>query len=116
MQERWGLLDGGWNRKYSEVSPELGGGRSPKNAKGVRGRSWKDSEMSSERKTSHPLTSTPSDPNSTPTFFRDSPSRSGDRATPTASNIKGHIIKVIHNIKGQGWSGLVGNAGQWPWS
>ena len=52
----WGLLDGGWNRKYSEVSPELEGGRSPKNAEGVRGRSWKDSEMSLERKTGRPLT------------------------------------------------------------
>ena len=58
MQERWGLLDGGWNRKYSEVSPELGGSWSPKNAKGVQGWSWKDSEMSSEWKTGRPLTST----------------------------------------------------------
>ena len=35
VQEHWGLLDGGQNRKYSKVSPELRGGRSPKNAKGV---------------------------------------------------------------------------------
>ena len=33
-----------------------------------------------------------------------------------ASNIKGHIIRVIHDIKGRGWSGSMGNAGQWPWS
>ena len=62
------------------------------------------------------LDSAPSDPNSTPTFFRDSLSHIGDRATPMASNIKGRVIKVICDIKGQGWLGLVGNAGQWPWS
>ena len=49
--------------------------------------------------------STPSDPNSALMFFGDSPSHSRDRVTPAASD-----------IKGQGWSGLVGNAGQWPWS
>ena len=32
------------------------------------------------------------------------------------SDIKGHIIKVICNIKGQEWSGSVGNVRQWPWS
>ena len=45
-----------WNRKYSEASLELGGGQSPKDAKGVRGQSWKNSEMFSEQKTGHPLT------------------------------------------------------------
>ena len=30
-----GTAEGTWDRKYSKVSPELGGGRSPKNAKGV---------------------------------------------------------------------------------
>ena len=44
--------------------------------------------------------STPSDPHSTPMFSGDSLSCSGDRATPAASDIKGHVIKVIHNIKG----------------
>ena len=44
--------------------------------------------------------STPSDPNSTPTFFGDSPSHSGDKVTPTTSDIKGQVIKVIRNIKG----------------
>ena len=58
--------------------------------------------------------STPSDPNSAPMFFRDSPNHSGDRATPAASNIKGQVIKVIHNIKGQWWSGSMGNARRWP--
>ena len=61
------------------------------------------------------LDSIPSDPNSTPTFLGDSPSCSGDKVAPTASDIKGHVIKVIPNIKGRGWSGLVGSAGQWPW-
>ena len=56
VQEHWGLLDGGRNRKYSKVSPELRGSWSPKNAGGIRGRSWKDSEMSSEQKTGRPLT------------------------------------------------------------
>ena len=45
------------------------------------------------------LGSTPSNLNSAPTFFGDSLSHSGDRATP-ASNIKGQVIKVIHDIKG----------------
>ena len=56
------------------------------------------------------MDSAPSNLNSTPTFFRDSLSCSGDRATPAASDIKGHDVKVICDIKGQGWSGLVGNA------
>ena len=60
--------------------------------------------------------STPSDPYSAPTSFGNSPSHSRDRVAPVASNIKGHIIKVIWNIKGQGWSGSVGNARKWPWS
>ena len=46
------------------------------------------------------LDSTPSDLNSAPTFFGDSPSHSGDRVAPTASDIKGRVIKVIHDIKG----------------
>ena len=54
--------------------------------------------------------STPSDPNFALMFFRDSPSHSGDRAAPMASDIKGHVTKVICDIKGQGWSGSVGNA------
>ena len=33
-----------------------------------------------------------------------------------ASDIKGCIIRVIHDIKGQGWSGSMGNARKWPWS
>ena len=60
--------------------------------------------------------SVPSDPNSALTFLRDSPSHSGDRAAPATSDIKGHVIKVICDIKGQVWSGLVGSAGKWPWS
>ena len=74
---------------------------------------------------SNPLPDTPSkgfsetsasNPNSTPMFFGDSPSRSGDRLTPMASNIRGQVIKVIRDIKGQWWSGSMGNAGWWPWS
>ena len=44
--------------------------------------------------------SAPSDLNSAVMLFGDSLSHSGDRVTPTASNIKGQVIKVIHNIKG----------------
>ena len=44
--------------------------------------------------------SAPSNLNSAPMFFGDSPSRSGDKVTPTTSNIKGQVIKVIHDIKG----------------
>ena len=44
--------------------------------------------------------SVPSDLNSALMFLRDPPSCSGDKAAPVASNIKGHVIKVIHNIKG----------------
>ena len=42
--------------------------------------------------------SAPSDPKSGPMFFRNPPSHSGDRATPTASDIKGRVIKVICNV------------------
>ena len=58
----------------------------------------------------------PSDLNSTPTFSGYSQGCSGDEVAPTASDIKGHIIRVICNIKGQGWPGLMGNARHWPWS
>ena len=46
------------------------------------------------------LDSIPSDPNSALTFLRDSPSHSRDRVAPTASDIKGRIVKVICDIKG----------------
>ena len=69
---------------------------------------------SSEGNSVTSLDSTPSGPNSTLTSFRDSPSHSRDRVAPAASNIKGCIIKVIHDIKGWGWSGSVGNARWWP--
>ena len=56
----WGLLEGAWNRKYSEVSLELGGSWSLKNAEGVQDQSWKNSEMLLEQKRGHPLTPLPS--------------------------------------------------------
>ena len=56
------------------------------------------------------LDSTPSDLNSAPTSFGNSPSHSRDRVAPAASNMKGHAIKVICDIKGQGRSGSMGNA------
>ena len=71
------------------------------------------SETSASSK-SNPETSsesTLSDLKSTPMFFRNSPSRNGDRAAPVASDIKGQVIKVIHDVKGRWWSGSMGNAG-----
>ena len=49
-------MEGVQNKKYSKVSLELGGSRSPKNAEGVQGQSWKNSEMFLEQKTGRPLT------------------------------------------------------------
>ena len=49
---------------------------------------------------SDPSPDTPSNPKSGPMFFENSPSCSGDRATPTASDIKGQVIKVIRDVKG----------------
>ena len=55
-----------------------------------------------------------SNPKSAPMFFGNSLSRSGDRAAPTTSDIKGQVIKVICDVKGRWWSGSMGNAGRWP--
>ena len=59
------------------------------------------------------LDSVPSNLTSDLTFFGDSLSHSRYKVTPIAFDIKGCIIKVICNIKGRGWSGLVGNARRW---
>ena len=58
--------------------------------------------------------SAPSNLNSPPTFFGDSLSRNGVRATPMASDIKGRVIKAICDVKGRWWSGSMGNTGRWP--
>ena len=75
-----------------------------------------ETSTSSEGSSETSSDSVPSDPNSAPTFLRNSPSRSRDKAVPVASDIKGHVVKVIRDIKGQGWSGSVGSSGRWPWS
>ena len=75
-----------------------------------------ESSTSSEGNPETSLDSAPSDLKSGLMFFRNPPSRSGDRATPTASDIKGWVVKVIHDVKGRWWSGSMGNAGRWPWS
>ena len=77
---------------------------------------YSETSASSEGSSETSSDSIPSDPNSAPTFLGDSPSHSRDKAAPVASNIKGCVVKVICDIKGRGWSGLVGNAGRWPWS
>ena len=74
-----------------------------------------ETSTSSKGNSETSLDSTPSSPNSTPMFFGDSLSYGRNRVAPTASNIKSHVIEVICDIKCQGWSGSVGNAGQWPW-
>ena len=74
-----------------------------------------ETSTSSEGSSETSSDSVPSDPNSAPMFLGDSPSHSRDKVAPVASDIKGHVIKVICDIKGRGWSGLVGNAGRWPW-
>ena len=75
-----------------------------------------ESSASSEGNPETSLDSAPSNLKSGPTFFGNPPSHSGDRVAPTASNIKGWVIKVIHNVKGQWWSGSMGNARWSPWS
>ena len=76
---------------------------------------YSETSASSKGSSETSLDSIPSDLNSTPTFLRDSPSHSRDKVAPTASDIKGHVIKVIRDIKGRGWSGSVGSARWWPW-
>ena len=68
------------------------------------------SSASSEGNPETSSDSAPSDPKSAPTFFGNPPSHSGDRATPVASDIEGRVVKVICNVKGQWWSGSMGNA------
>ena len=70
-----------------------------------------ESSTSSEGNPETSLDSTPSNPKSGPTFFGNPPSHSGDRAAPAASDIKGQVVKVIRDVKGQWWSGSMGNAG-----
>ena len=77
---------------------------------------YSETSTSSEGSSEISSDSIPSDPNSTPTFLGDSPSCSGGKAAPAASDIKGCVVKVLCNIKGRGWSGSVGSAGKWPWS
>ena len=59
-------------------------------------------DISSEAcsKTSTSTNSAPSNPNSTPMSSRYSWGCNGDRAAPMASDIKGHVIRVMCNIKG----------------
>ena len=76
--------------------------------------SCSETSTSSEGNPETSSDSAPSNLKSGLMFFGNSLSHSGDRVAPTASNIKGQVIKVIRDIKGQWWSGLMGNAGQWP--
>ena len=74
-----------------------------------------ETSTSSEGNLETPSVSAPSDPNSALTLLGDSPSCNRVRVTPTASDIKGQVIKVIRNVKGWWWSGSMGNARWWPW-
>ena len=71
-----------------------------------------ETSASSEGNLETSSNSAPSNMNSAPMFSRYSQSCSGDGVAPVASNIKGCVVKVICDIKGQGWSGLIGNARQ----
>ena len=73
-----------------------------------------ETSASSEGNPETSLDSAPSNLKSSPMFFGNSPSHSGGRAAPAASDIKGQVVKVIRDIKGRWWSGSMGNAGQWP--
>ena len=73
-----------------------------------------ETSTSSESNPKTSLDSAPSNLNSAPMFFRDSPSCNRVRATPAVSDIKGQIIKAICDVKGRWWSGSMGNAEQWP--
>ena len=61
---------------------------------------YSETSTSSEGSLETSSYSVPSDPNSAPAFLGDSPSGSGDKAAPAASDIKGRVVKVICNIKG----------------
>ena len=73
-----------------------------------------ETSASSESNPETSLDSTPSNLNSALTFFGDSLSHNRVRATPAASNIKGRVIKAIHDVKGRWWSGSMGNTRRWP--
>ena len=105
-----------WNTSYSEPLPAIPNttARSLHSdpLSDTPSRDYSETSTSSKGSSETSLDSVPSDPNSAPTFLRDSPSHSRDKAAPAAFNIKGCVVKVIHNIKGRGWSGSVGNAGR----
>ena len=60
------------------------------------------------------MDSAPSDPKSDPMFFGNSLSCSGDRAAPTASDIKGRVVKVIRDVKVDGGQDRWGMPGDGP--
>ena len=70
------------------------------------------SKTTSEGNSKTSSNSTPSDPTFALMSLECSQSWSEDGVASTASDIKGCIVGVIHNIKGQGWSGSMGNANQ----
>ena len=65
---------------------------------------YSETSASSEGNPETSSDSAPSDLNSAPMFLGDSPSRSGDKVTPTISDIKGQVVKAIRDIKGRWWS------------
>ena len=74
-----------------------------------------ETSTSSEGNSEASSNSMPSDPTSTLTSLGYSWGCSGNGAALAGFNIKGRVIGVIHDIKGQGWSGSMRNAGWWPW-
>ena len=73
------------------MSPELGGGWSPKNAEGVQGLSWKNTEMLLGWKTGRPLTSTAFHPQT-------------DGATERANRLIPQILQTVVTNDQKDWS------------
>ena len=109
-----------WSSSYSESFPAIPNTTTcsfhPSTLPDISFEAYSKTSTSSKGNSEISSDSTPSNLNSTPTFSRYSWGCNRDRVAPTASDIKGHVIRVICDIKGWGWSGLMGNAGWWPWS
>ena len=109
-----------WRFSYSEPLPVISNTTThpfhPSTSPNTSSKGCSKTSTSSEDNSETSSNSTPSDLNSALTFLGYPWGCSGDGAVHTASDIKGHIVRVICNIKSQRWSGLMGDAGRWPWS
>ena len=94
-----------WSSSYSKHLPAIPNTTTcsfhPSTSPNTFSEGCSETSASSKGKSKISSNSTPSDPNSTPMFSGYSQGCSGDGAAPTASDIKGCIIRVIHDIKGR---------------